>query len=56
MFALASIQGNNPVVQVFDDSFIPEVVKADVSNDLLRELEAEYVHLKERAEKYTKNN
>jgi hypothetical protein len=56
MFALASIQGNTPVVEVFDMEFVDDVIHAKVTNALLRELEAEYVHLKERAERYTKGN
>lgn len=56
MFALSSIQSNSPIIDVFDSNFISEVENSTISNALLRELEAEYIHLKERAEKYTKNS
>jgi hypothetical protein len=54
MLALSSIQGNNPVVDVFDSNFINSVCQNNITNFLLSELEEEYLHLKNRAEKHTK--
>lgn len=56
MFALSSIQTISPIIDVFDSQFISDVEGLVISNTLLKELEAEYVHLKERAEKYTKSS
>ncbi|OMJ79776.1 hypothetical protein SteCoe_20125 [Stentor coeruleus] len=54
MFALSSIQTNNPIIDVFDESFIKAVHNVNITNALLKELEMEYEHLKKRAEKHTK--
>ena len=54
MFALSSIQGSQPVVDVFDENFIKSVQMVNITNTLLREIEEEYVHLRKRAEKHTK--
>lgn len=54
MMALASVQGSSPLVEVFEPDFIAEVSQVSLTNCLLNELEAEYLHLRKRAEKYTK--
>ena len=55
MFALGGIQGNNPVIDVFDEDFITRVNEVNITNSLLNDIEAEYFHLRKRAEKHTKN-